>query len=114
MTNWKAIQRFLAKTDVKKALNRLYMEEGAFVIGDPTDIERPEGKKTPYVGWLKNGKRGFQILVFSVPYRGRAIPFHFITYSSKTMDEEGSSRNLEHARALRETKELIGDVPVVL
>ena len=32
--NYKAIQRFLAKTDVKKALNRLYMEEGVFVIGD--------------------------------------------------------------------------------
>ena len=112
--NYKAIQRFLEKTDVKKALNRLYMEEGSFVIGDPTDIERPEGKKTPYVGWLKNGKRGFQILFFSVPYRGRSIPFHFITYSSKTIDEKGSSRNLEHARALRETKELIGNVPVVL
>ena len=32
--NYKAIQRFLEKTDVKKALNRLYMEEGSFVIGD--------------------------------------------------------------------------------
>ena len=112
--NYKAIQRFLKKVDTKKALNRLYMEQGDFVIGDPTDIERPEGKRTPYVGWLKDGRRGFQILVFSVPYRGRAIPFQFITYSSKTIEDEGSSRNLEHEKALRETKELIGEVPVVL
>lgn len=112
--NYKVIQRFIEKTDVKKALNRLYMEPGAFVIGDPTDIERPQGKRTPYVGHLKNGRAGFQILTFSVPFRGRALPFHFITYSSKTIEEECSSRNLEHRRALRDTKELIGDIPVVL
>jgi hypothetical protein len=112
--NYKAIQRFLEKTDVRKALNRLYMEQGAFVIGDPTDIERPEGRRTAYVGYLKNGKRGFQLLTFSVPFRGRALPFHFITYSSKTIEEEGSSRNLEHRRALRDTKELVGTIPVVL
>ena len=114
--NYKAIQRFIEKTDVKRALNRLYMEQGAFVIGDPTDIERPRGRRTPYVGHLKNGRAGFQILTFSVPFRGRALPFHFITYSSKTIEEprQRRGRNLEHRRALRDTKELIGDIPVVL
>jgi hypothetical protein len=112
--NYKAIQRFIEKVDVKRALNRLYMEPGAFVIGDPTDIERPQGRRTLYVGDLKNGKAGFQILTFSVPFRGRALPFHFITYSSKTIEEDSSSRNLEHRRGLRDTKELIGNIPVVL
>jgi hypothetical protein len=86
-----------------------------FILADPTDIPRPQAKKTEYVGRLKDGKtRGFQVLVLAVPYRGRAIPFHFITYSSKTMMDEGVSRNIEHRRALRELKEIIGDKPLVM
>jgi hypothetical protein len=45
------------------------MEPGAFVIGDVTDIEGPQGRRTPYVGHLKNGRAGVQILTFSVPFR---------------------------------------------
>jgi len=67
------------------------------------------------VGRLKDGKtRGVQLLVFAVPYRGRAIPFFFISYSSRTIAEEESSRNLEHRRGLEVVKLLIGDKPVVL
>jgi len=113
--NYKAIHRFLRWAEPQKALKRLYLEEADFVLADPTDIERLQAAKTEYVGVLKDGKtRGFQALVFGVPYRGRAIPFHFITYSSRTIGQEATSRNLEHRRALEGIKELLGNQPVVL
>lgn len=113
--NYKAIQRFLADTDPREAVHRLYQEDAAFILGDPTEIPRPQARKTEYVGKLKDGKtKGFQLLILAVPYRGRAIPFHFISYSSRTIAEEETSRNLEHHRALRWIGELIGKKPVVL
>jgi hypothetical protein len=113
--NYKAIHRFLKWADPQKALKRLFMDEAPFVIADPTDIERTQARKTEYVGVLKDGKTlGFQTLVMGVPYRGRAIPFHFITYSSATIGQEATSRNLEHKRSLREIKELLGERSVVM
>jgi len=113
--NYKALQRFLATSEPREALWRLYQEDAPFILADPTEIPRPQAKKTEYVGRLKDGKtRGFWLLVLAVPYRGRAIPFHFITSSSQTIADEGSSRNLEHRRALAEITELIGQQPVVL
>ncbi len=113
--NYKAIQRFLAATDPRDALLRLYPEEAPFILADPTEIPRPQAKKTAYVGRLHDGKTpGFLLLVFATPYRGRAIPFHFISYSSQTIADEATSRNLEHRRALGEVQELIEDQPVVL
>lgn len=113
--NYKAIQRFLEAAEPREALLRLYREDAPFILADLTEIPRPQAKKTEYVGRLKDGAtRGFQILTLAVPYRGRAIPFHFITYSSRTIADEATSRNLEHRRALEETKELIEEVPVVL
>jgi hypothetical protein len=88
------------------------------------DIERLGAKKTKYVGKLKDKKLGFQILVLSSPYKGRAIPFNFITYSSlvppsngrteSTINDELSSRNLEHMKVIEELKELLGDKILVL
>lgn len=113
--NYKALQRFLKATDPREALLRLYQEDAPFILADPTEIPRPQAKKTGSVGRLKDGKtRGFQVLTLAVPYRGRAIPFWFITYSSQTIADEGSSRNLEHRRALAEVKGLIEEKPVVL
>ena len=113
--NYKAVQRFLRWAEPQKALKRLYVEEAEFVIADPTEIERTQAKKTEYVGVLKDGKSlGFATLVFGVSYRGRAIPFHFITYSSATIGAEATSRNLEHRRGLREIRELLGERPVVM
>jgi hypothetical protein len=81
---YKRIQRFLKSADPREALWRLFQEEAAFVIGDPTEIERPQAWKTAYVGTLKDGKtKGFWALVLATPYRGRAIPCGFVTYSSK-------------------------------
>jgi hypothetical protein len=94
---YKRIQRFLEKADPRTALWRLFQEDAEFVIGDPTEIERPHAWKTEYVGKLKDGKtRGFWVLILATPYRGRAIPCGMVTYSSKTIAQGLDSRNLNH------------------
>jgi hypothetical protein len=112
--NYKAIQRFIEDDKPKEALNHLYNEESEYVLGDPTDIERPQAGKTDYVGKLKSKKLGFTIMFLATPYRGRAIPFSFITYSSKTIGAELSSRNIEHIKSIADLVELLGDKILVL
>lgn len=112
---YKRIQRFLGKADPRTALWRLFQEDAAFVIGDPTEIERPHAWKTDYVGKLKDGKtRGFWALILATPYRGRAIPCGMVTYSSKTIAQGLDSRNLNHFRAFEGLKDLLGGRPLVL
>lgn len=113
--NYKMLQRFLARVDPREALQRLFDGEAAFVLGDPTEIERPQARSTPYVGRISDGKtRGFWALLLATPFRGRALPFGFVCYSSRTLETEASSRNLEHRRCLRQVKELIGGKILVL
>lgn len=112
--SYKRVQRFLEKQDPRQSLKLLFNEEAAFVIGDPTEIERPHAHKTNYVGTLKDGQtKGFWMMTLATPVRGRAIPFHFLTYSSRTFEEQVSSRNLEHFKAIQEIKTLIGSRPIV-
>jgi hypothetical protein len=112
--NYKKIQRFLDETSPKEQLKMLFNEEAEFVICDPTEIERPNARRTKYVGTLKDGKtRGFWMMTFATALRGRAIPFHFLTYSSRTFEDQVSSRNLEHHKAIQEILHLIGDRPVI-
>jgi len=112
--NYKAIQRFLAKVDPREILWRLYQTQAPFVIGDVTEIPRPQARRTPYVGFLKDGKtRGFWLLMLATSFRGRALPFAFLTYSSSTIAQESSSRNLYHYTAIESIKELVGDTPLV-
>lgn len=112
--NYKMIQRFLEKTEPEETLRLLFNEESEFVIGDPTEIERPYAKRTGYVGTLKDGEtKGFWMLTLATPLRGRAIPFHFVTYSSRTFEDQPSSRNLEHFKAIQEIQQLIGSRPIV-
>ena len=112
---YKRIQRFLEQADPRTALWRLFQEEAEFVIGDPTEIERPQAWKTEYVGTLKDGKtRGFWSLMLATPYRGRAIPCGMVTYSSKTIAQGLDSRNLNHFRAFDGLKDLLGGRPLVL
>ena len=114
-SNYKMIQRFMKQEDIKAALNRMLNEEAEYVIGDPTEIERPGAKKTAYVGVLRDGStRGIWMLTIAAPLRSRALPFHFITYSSATIAEEASSRSLEHLQAVREMKEIIGSRTFIL
>src|SRR5512140_1294714 len=54
--NYKMIQRFLRQADPRAALLRLFQADAPFVIGDPTEMPRPQARKTGYVGTLKDGK----------------------------------------------------------
>ncbi len=113
--NYKPIQRFLAQADPQAALKRLFQVEAPFVIGDPTEIPRPQARKTAYVGRLKDGEtRGFWLMVLATPYRGRALPCSFITFSSRTLAEQVESRNQNHLRGFAEIKDLLGEKPLVL
>lgn len=113
--SYKRIQRFVKKADPCEALWRLFQEQAEFLIGDPTEIERPQAWKTAYVGTLKDGKtKGFWALVLATAYRGRAIPCGLITYSSKTIATRQDSRNLNHFRAFAGLKDLLGERPLVL
>jgi len=111
---YKRIQRFLQDNDPREALKMLFNEEADFVIADPTEIERPHAEQTEYVGTLMDGHtKGFWMLTLATPLRGRAIPFHFLTYSSRTIEDQPSSRNLEHFKAIQEIQQLIGPQPIV-
>lgn len=113
--SYKRIQRFLQKVDPRAMLWRLFCEQAEYVIGDPTEIERPQAWKTEYVGTLKDGKtRGFWVLLLATPYRGRALPCGLLTYSSKTIAADRSSRNVNHVRAFAGLKDLLGERPLVL
>jgi hypothetical protein len=112
--SYKRIQRFLQDQDPHEALKMLFNDEADFVIGDPTEIERPHADRTEYVGTLMDGQtKGFCMLTLATPLRGRAIPFHFLTYSSRTFEDQPSSRNLEHFKAIQEIQPLIGNRPIV-
>jgi hypothetical protein len=112
--SYKRIQRFLQAQEPHGALRMLFNEEADFVIGDPTEIERPHADRTGYVGTLMDGEtKGFWMLTLATPLRGRAIPFHFLTYSSRTFEDQPSSRNLEHFKAIQEIQQLIGTRPIV-
>lgn len=52
--------------------------------------------------------------MLATPYRGRAIPCGLVTYSSKTIAENVSSRNRNHFRAFEGLKDLLGERPLVL
>jgi hypothetical protein len=44
-TNYKCIQRFIADPALKSNLLRLFQEEAPFLIGDPSEMSRPEAQK---------------------------------------------------------------------
>lgn len=113
--NYKSIQRLLGAEDLKAVLLRFYQEDAAFMIGDPTEMPRPAARKTEYVGKLSDGQTsGYWLLVLATPYQGRAIPCHFVSYSSAIIGAEVTSRNRYHFQAFAQIKELLGDKPLVL
>ena len=113
--NYKVIQRFLAGHDPQEVLLRLFREQAPFVIGDPTEMPRPRAKRTEYVGTLSDAETsGYWLLLLATPYHGRAIPCSFVSYSSKTINQEATSRNQHHFAAFGKIKELLGSRPLVL
>jgi hypothetical protein len=113
--NYKGIECFLKKVNPKRLLLRFYQEDAKFVIGDPTEMERYKAPKTSYVRTLRDGKApGYWLMVLSTPFRGRSLPCSFVVYSSRTIGEQCTSRNLEHFRCFEEIKDLLGDRPLVL
>jgi len=112
---YKEIQRFLDQVDLRPVLLRLFQADAPYVIGDVTEIPRPQARKTAYVGVLKDGKtKGFWLLVLATPFHGRAIPFHFLTFSSKTIAQDATSRNMNHCRAFDCIQPLLGNRPLIL
>jgi hypothetical protein len=112
---YKRLQRFMAEVDLMEIIGRLHDAAAPFVIGDPTEIVRRQAKNTAYVGYLKDGEtRGFWMLLLATPYRGRALPCGFVTYSSATINAEATSRNQYHFQAFAQVKELLGERPLVL
>ena len=113
--NYKCIQRFLEKTTPQQILLRLFQESASFVIADPTEMPRLQAKKTDYVGTLSDGQTsGYGLLFLSTAFHGRSIPCGFVSYSSKTINQEATSRNHHPFEAFGKVKELIGDRPLVL
>ena len=113
--NYKSIQRFLVGNDPREVLMRLFREQAPFVIGDPTEMPRPRAKRTEYVGTLSDAETsGYWLLLLATPYHGRAIPCGFVSYSSKTINQEATSRNQHHFAAFGKIKELLGSRPLVL
>ena len=113
--NYKCIQRFTTHERLKSVLLRLYQEDAPFMIGDSTEMPRPDAKKTDYVGTLSDGQTsGYWLLILATPYQGRAIPCHFVSYSSAIIGAEVTSRNRYHFQAFAEVKELLGEKPLVL
>jgi hypothetical protein len=101
--------------DPREILLRLFQNEAPFVIGDPTEMPRRQAKKTDYVGTLSDGETpGYWVLFLATPFHGRAIPCGFVSYSSKTIAAEASSRNRHHFEAFAKIKELLGEKPLVL
>ncbi len=113
--NYKAIQRFLEGNDPREVLLRLFREQAPFVIGDPTEMPRPQAKRTEYVGTLSDAEtNGYWLLLLATPFHGRAIPCSFVSYSSRTINQDATSRNQHHFEAVRQIKELLGSRPLVL
>jgi len=114
-SNYKTIQRFLQRVDLKAVLMRFFQEDAEYVLADPTEMPRPHARKTRYVGRLSDGQTlGYWLMALATPFRGRAIPFHFVTYSSQTIADQATSRNQEHFRAFAAIKPLLGERPLVL
>lgn len=112
---YKRLQRFLQHTDPRQVLWRLLPDDAPFVLADVTEIPRPQAYKTPYVGTLKDGRtKGFWVLTFATPYRGRAIPCGLLTFSSTTINQKDGSRNLVHQRAFAPLKDILGERPLVM
>jgi len=111
---YRMISRFLEDLETfDEIISRLLLSNAPFVIGDPTIVEKKYSRKTSYIGYVRPEKKGYYLLTFGAPFKGRTIVFGIHTYSPATIAEECSSRNIEHTRGLAEIVNIIGDLPVI-
>jgi hypothetical protein len=72
---YKCNQRLLEKIAPQEILLRFFQESASFVIGDPTEMPRPQAKKTDNVGELSDGQTsGYWLFVLSTAIHRRSIP----------------------------------------
>jgi len=83
---------------------RLFQSDTPFLIGDPTEMPRPQANKTEHIGTLGGGQTSTWLLFLATPYCGHAIPCHFVSYSSKTINQKATSRNQYHFAAFERVK----------
>ncbi len=57
--NYKAIERLMERLDPEAFLHRLLDAQSPFALVDLTEVRRPQAKRTPYVGRLRDGGLGF-------------------------------------------------------
>jgi hypothetical protein len=100
--NYKAIERLMERLDPEAFLHRLLDAQSPFVLVDLTEVRRPQAKRTPYVGRLRDGGLGFWVFTLAQPYGGRAVPIHLGLHSQATLEAEGTGRNLVWRAFLQE------------
>jgi hypothetical protein len=66
----------MERLDPEAFLHRLLDAQSPFVLVDLTEVRRPQAKRTPYVGGLRDGGLGFWVFTLAQPYGGRAVPIH--------------------------------------
>ncbi len=109
----KRIGRCIRQADPRQAVWRLVHEQAQFVIGDPTEIERPRARNTASVGTRTDGKtRDCWAMGVAIPYRRRAIPCGLVTSASRTIADRHDSRNRNHVRGVAGLKDLLGERPL--
>jgi hypothetical protein len=54
--NCRGVYRFLQKTDPREALRLMYREDAEYIIGDVTEMRRPQALRTEYVGYTPPGR----------------------------------------------------------
>jgi hypothetical protein len=92
----------MERLDPEAFLHRLLDAQSPFVLVDLTEVRRPQAKRTPYVGRLRDGGLGFWVFTLAQPYGGRAVPIHLGLYSQATLEAEGTGRNLVWRAFLQE------------
>jgi len=101
--SYKSIQRFLDASEPRKALLRLACEQAPFVLGDPTEIERKQARRTEYVGKLADGKHWGLCCChwLSLPGPGNTLQLRHLLLEDDKLGEYpqefGTLESLEHA-----------------
>lgn len=113
--NYTRLQRFLRQYDPRQVLGRLFQGQAAVVLGDVTEIARPQARRTADGDTRTDGPtRGCWVLTLATPDRGRAIPCGGVTYSSRTIAPGEGARNRNPFSIFAPLKDRLRERPLVL